>query len=197
MNFTQISTVIYFIFFIIIPVISIIFRIRKKINTNFLMFTLLTSFLLGMLIGGTFVIAPHEQLVEYLNNNELKKAKTELKRILQSSPDYLKNIESGMLRNPENFIKIKQEAEKEYLTIAEKYLTDNNNYSIDIYANCGRLKQEEEKLAKLKNAERILSFAELIGENQSRNREYLRNKIESGNLIIAEMMKKCGSSKSE
>ena len=161
------------------------------------MFTLLTSFLLGMLIGGTFVIAPHEQLVEYLNNNELKKAKTELKRILQSSPDYLKNIESGMLRNPDNFIKIKQETEKEYLTIAEKYLTDNNNYSIDIYANCGRLKQEEEKLAKLKNAERILSFAELIGENQTRNREYLRNKIESGNLIIAEMMKKCGSSKSE
>ncbi len=191
------TNAIYFIFFIVIPVISLIYRFRKKISTGFALSGIITSFLLGLLVGGTFLQDPWEELVVYLNRNDLHNARIELKRILQDNPEYLHNITDKQLKDPEVFKEIKRDVEREYLDIAQKYINDNNNFTIQGNINCNELPEYETELGKIKNSMRLLNMAEIIGGDQSASKEKLSAVINLREKIISRSKKKCSETGSK
>lgn len=185
---------VYFIFFIIIPVVCLIFRFRRKISTGFAFSGILTSFLLGLLIGGTFLKDPWEELIVYLNRNDLENAKTEFRRILQDNPEYLSNVKEDRLDHPGRYRNLKRELEQEYLDIVRKYVNGDKNFPVQTginNINCNELQAQEKYLAKLKNAMRLLNMAEIIGRDQSALKEKLGRKIDNLEKSILRSKEKC------
>ncbi len=175
------------LFWAILPLICILFRIKKKIKTSFTLFGIFTSLLLGLLFTGTFQKIPLEQVVNFMNENRFEEAKRELKFIIQNKPDDLEKIETGKIINIVAFERMKVKIAEEYLAIANRYI----NYRINEKADCNVLYKEKESLTALENSLRLLEMAESIGEEQPQTKKKIMGRIKKGNEIISRIEEKC------
>ena len=109
------------VFWLILPLVCVYFRIKKKISTGFAFSGVLTSFILGLIFIGTFQEKPVSRFVKLMNQKAYEQAENELRYIIQQNPENIKNIDTSKILNPIKFERMKNKIEKEYLKIVEKY----------------------------------------------------------------------------
>ena len=172
----------------IVPVLCIYYRVKKKINTSTTILLVLASFLMGLILIGTFQDEPLDKLIEYLNQDRLEEAKTELKYILQRNPGDIKKIDKTLIINLESFNRIKRELHAEYVEIAEKIIKLYK--PIDV-AECNVLLERQNEFAKLENAGRLLRMADSIGDEQTQLHENLGKIIKTERPKITRLKEQC------
>ncbi len=182
------TTFIQILFWLTIPVICIFFRIKKKINTGFTISGMFTSFVVGLVLIGTFMGDPSAKLIEYLNQDQLEEAKKEMMYVLQKNPQDIKNIDKTNIVNIEAFNKIKRELNQEYLDIVNKTIA---SYKIGEKVECKHKQKRMSEFARLENAERLLKMVESIGEEQIQLFEELGKIMKNGKQEISELEKRC------
>lgn len=182
------TIIIQIIFWAAIPAVCIYYRVKKKINTSFAFFGIFTSFILGLILIGTFMEDPSEKFIEYMNRNKIEEARRELRIILQKNPADIKKIDKREIINLDAFRRMKAGLEREYLEIIEKSL---ERYKIDGNAECAGLDDVKKDLAGLLNAQRLLEMAESIGKERPRIDKSLSGRIARGKGIISALEEKC------
>ena len=154
------------IFYILIPVIALFFRIKKKITTGFAVGIALSSFVLGLVSVATAVKTdPVSAFMQEVNLKNYDEAKRNYKIIIQHGSDYLNKINEADIIDLSFFQKIKEDTAGEYIKIAKDY-----------YESCSFENDsiKEDDLHKLQHALKLLLMSESIGRQ---DRE-LKGKIE-------------------
>ncbi len=184
----MLTTFIQIAFWGIAPVLCIYFRIKKKINTSTTILLVLASFLIGLILIGTFQDEPSDMLIEYLNQDMMEEAKTELKYILQRNPGDIKKIDKSLIINLESLNRIKRELHSEYVGIAEKII---KSYKAIDFVECGDLHKTLNEFANLENAGRLLRMADSIGDEPAQLHENLGKIIKNERPKITRLKKQC------
>jgi len=155
------------IFYLLIPLIAILFRYKKKITTGFAIGLALSSFVLGLISVATVVRNdPITAFMKEVNLKNYDEAKRSYKIVIQHGADYLKKINEADIVDLSFFEKIKEDTAAEYIKIAK-----------DNYESCSSDSDRETGLNKLKHALKLLSMSESIGRPDNELKEKIEKKI--------------------
>ncbi|MCL2025728.1 MAG: hypothetical protein FWG92_02855 [Leptospirales bacterium] len=157
------------VFYIVIPIIAIFFRIKKKITTGFAVGIAFSSFALGLISVATAVKNdPVSAFMQEVNLKNYEEAKRNYKIVVQYGDAYLNKINEADIIDLSFFQKIREETASEYIKIAKDY-----------YESCSPENDsiKDEDLHKLKHALKLLSMAESIGRPHQELKEKIEKKL--------------------
>ncbi|GEM_PF-1790430 len=177
----------YLIFWFIIPLLCVYFRIRKKIKTGFALGMVLTSLFLGFITANTFQETIEQRFVRLVNEQKLSEAERVLQWILQKNPRDLQKIEISQILDREAFRKLKKKLADNYMRIIRTTLDSVEPSKND----CDDIEELRDTVARMKNSLRLLEMAEALGEKDSGMRDAVQAGIERNTEALARLEGKC------
>jgi hypothetical protein len=178
----------YVFFWILLPLTSVYFRLKKRIGTGFAIGLVLTSFFLGYIIANTFQERNEERLVRLINEEKLIEAEEVLRWIVQKNPQDIKTIDITKIDNPLLFKKIKEKLGSQYIDIVRE-MTDT--YQIPETPLCSKIDENRNIVKRLEHALRLLHMAEDLGKDSKELRGSLIERIGEGRRIISRLEVDC------
>ena len=184
----MIVNIAYVIFWVAVPLLTVFFRIQKKVNTGFAIGIVLTSFLLGLITANSFKESYEDRFVRLLNNNKINEAEIVLMRMLQENPLNIHRINNSDIVNQVIYKRIKSKLAKRYLKIVDSI---KSRYHISDSYRCEEIHKARESVSNLDHALRLLLAVDSIGVMKSKGKEDLKRRIERGRRIISITEKNC------
>lgn len=178
----------YIFFWILLPLASIYFRLKKRISTGFAIGLVLTSFFLGYITANTFEERNEERLVRLINEKKLAEAEDVLRWIVQKNPQDINNIDSAGIQDPLLFKEMKDKLGTRYIAIVTEIM---DSHQISESSRCDDIDENRNVMAKLEHARRLLAMAESLGKDRKDREGILRERIEEGKKIITRLEADC------
>ena len=176
------------VFWILIPAVTIFFRVKKKLKTGFAVGIMLLSFAIGLLTQATIHEDPFSQFYGAINQKNEKEATKQFKILIQYGPEHLGEIDETKIVYKSLFVKIKSNLKEEYGSIAERLY---NKYSVDPKAPCSELVANRKNHGNLKHAMRLIEFSESIGGTHDDLKEKLKSKTGIATQSLDVLEEKC------
>lgn len=178
----------YIFFWILLPLASIYFRLKKRISTGFAIGLVLTSFFLGYITANTFQERNEERLVRLLNEKKLTEAENVLMWIVQKNPQDINRIDSAGIHDPHLFREMKNKLGTRYIAIATEIM---NTHRISKSSRCDDIDEHRNVMAKLEHARRLLAMAGSLGKGRKDLEDILRERIGEGKRTITRLEADC------
>lgn len=178
----------YIFFWILLPLTSIHFRLKKRIGTGFAIGLILTSFFLGYITANTFKEGNEERLVRLINEKKLAEAEDVLRWIVQKKPQDIKNIDKASIHDPLLFKEMKDKLGTQYIAIVTEIM---DSYQISETSRCGEIDENKNVIAKLEHALRLLTMAENLGKDRKDMEGSLKERIGEGKKVLSRLEAGC------
>ena len=178
----------YIVFWIILPLACIYFRLKKNIGTGFAIGMVLTSFLLGFITANTFEERNEDRFVILLNERKMNEAEKVLVWILQKDPDGINRIDKTRIIDPASYRGMKDKLEMRYMGVVTELM---KKHRLPDTHDCNRIDEYTKSITKLEHATRILYMAENLGKDRHNLRDQLKERVKKGKAIVSKLEEKC------
>lgn len=180
----------YVIFFVVLPVIVIYFRVLNKIGTGFAVGVIITSFIVGMLVAGSIQEDPVDEFVRIINTGDEEQSKTALMRVVQLGEDAFYSIDERRIENTELYERLLSELRIKYPDIAERYYLENRG---PFGSSCDDLEELEARKQGLIHSIRMLHLTEIVGGDKPVPRAVVEEEFKTVRDELAELNDKCST----
>ncbi len=176
------------VFWVLIPLVIVYFRVKKKYGTAFALGMVATSLFFGLLASRSFIEKPYARVVRLMNENRYEDAKRELQYLLQKDPSEAQKIDQGKILNPVMYKRIKDDLSSFYLSVAGNIISKHEG---KYDPGCGEEKQLSEKGNEITHALRLIEMAQSMGPGGDVLRNRALSISDRYTMLQEHLKKKC------